>query len=213
MPSAPRSTGIDELIDPGDHPSARTQHSVVSQRRQRVLLPRRRRSAGEHADGYREDFGPDMRNRDSGSGTTYPGSMHTPRKAHTHMAVLGTVFLLAFGFDSQGSLPPTVIDRLHSLRGRGGIRLLDALYVSRSVRGMLTPGHGSHGRRRQLGSARVDLVAVARRQRERNHSPCTARAPQLVRDRLGSRGGREPRLPDRPRHLRAARPRRGALGN
>jgi hypothetical protein len=56
-----------------------------------------------------------------------------------HMAVIGTVHLLAFGFDSQGSLPPGVVDRLHRLHGRGIIRLLDLLFVSKDERGLLGP--------------------------------------------------------------------------
>jgi hypothetical protein len=55
------------------------------------------------------------------------------------MAVIGTVQLLAFGFDSQGSLPPGVVDRLHRLHGRGIIRLLDMLFVSKDERGILGP--------------------------------------------------------------------------
>jgi uncharacterized membrane protein len=53
------------------------------------------------------------------------------------MAVIGTVHLLAFGFDSQGSLPPGVVDCLHRLHGRGIIRLLDMLIVSKDERGIL----------------------------------------------------------------------------
>jgi hypothetical protein len=56
-----------------------------------------------------------------------------------HMAVIGTVHLLAFGFDSQGSLPPGVGDRLHRLHGHGIIRLLDMLFVSKDERGILGP--------------------------------------------------------------------------
>jgi uncharacterized membrane protein len=53
------------------------------------------------------------------------------------MAAIGTVHLLAFGFDSPGSLPPGVAHRLHRLHGHGMIRLLDVLLVSRDARGIL----------------------------------------------------------------------------
>lgn len=53
------------------------------------------------------------------------------------MAVVGTVHLLAFGFDSQDSLPPSVLARLHCLHGHGIIRLIDVLVVSRDARGIL----------------------------------------------------------------------------
>jgi uncharacterized membrane protein len=55
------------------------------------------------------------------------------------MAFIGTVHLLAFGFDSQGSLPPGVADRLQRLHGHGIIRLLDMLLVSKDERGILGP--------------------------------------------------------------------------
>ena len=64
-------------------------------------------------------------------------------KVQMPMAVVGTVHLLAFGFDTPGSLPPDVMDRVRRLHGHGVIRLLDALYVSRDMRGVFAPGHGT----------------------------------------------------------------------
>jgi hypothetical protein len=53
------------------------------------------------------------------------------------MAVIGTVHLLAFGFDSPGSLPSGLAHRLRRTYGHGMIRLLDVLLVSRDERGIL----------------------------------------------------------------------------
>ena len=57
------------------------------------------------------------------------------------MAVVGTVHLLAFGFDSQYSVAPSVLDRAHRVTERGVIRLLDVLLVSRDAQGRLELHH------------------------------------------------------------------------
>ncbi len=54
------------------------------------------------------------------------------------VVAVGTVHLLAFGFESQGRLPPDAMSRLHRLHERGAIRLLDVLYVSRDEHGVLS---------------------------------------------------------------------------
>ena len=53
------------------------------------------------------------------------------------MAVVGTVQLIAFGFDSQSPLPPDVVERMQRLRGDGVIRFVDALFVAKDARGVL----------------------------------------------------------------------------
>ena len=129
------------------------------------------------------------------------------------MAVVGTVHLLAFGFDSQGSLPPSVPGspspparaRRHPVARRAP-RLARRAWNPRLA-------HDGSGSRRQLGFAEVDPVAGPRRLRFRDRSASTARTPQLRRGRIGSRGGRGPRLPDRTRHRCAAHSRGDALGD
>jgi uncharacterized membrane protein len=53
------------------------------------------------------------------------------------MAVVGTVQLIAFGFDEESSLPSDVVARMHRLRGDGAIRFVDALFVARDTFGVL----------------------------------------------------------------------------
>lgn len=53
------------------------------------------------------------------------------------MAVVGSLQLLAIGFDTDEGLPPTVLHRLQWLCPSKGIRLLDALHVSKSDDGIL----------------------------------------------------------------------------
>lgn len=53
------------------------------------------------------------------------------------MVAIGTVHLLAFGFESDGRLPPDVLSCLHRLHERGALRLLDVLCVARDEHGVL----------------------------------------------------------------------------
>jgi uncharacterized membrane protein len=57
------------------------------------------------------------------------------------MAVVGTVNLLVFGFDSQRFLSPDVVDRIRRLGRHGVIRLLEVLYVSKDMGGKLSLDH------------------------------------------------------------------------
>jgi hypothetical protein len=57
------------------------------------------------------------------------------------VVAVGTVHLLAFGFESQGRLPRDAMSRLQRFQERGAIRLLDALYVSRDEHGVLGREH------------------------------------------------------------------------
>jgi hypothetical protein len=57
------------------------------------------------------------------------------------VVAVGTVHLLAFGFESQGRLPCGVMSRLQRFQERGAFRLLDVLYVSRDERGVLGREH------------------------------------------------------------------------
>lgn len=47
----------------------------------------------------------------------------------------GSVDVLAFGFDTQDSLPPELAQHLDQLRGRGILRILDVLFVSKDADG------------------------------------------------------------------------------
>jgi hypothetical protein len=57
------------------------------------------------------------------------------------VVAVGTVHLLAFGFESQGRLPRGVMTCLQRPQERGAIRLLDVLYVSRDEHGVLSRKH------------------------------------------------------------------------
>jgi hypothetical protein len=57
------------------------------------------------------------------------------------VVAVGAVHLLAFGFESQGPLPPDVFRRLNRPHGSGVIRLLDVLHVSRDEHGVLGREH------------------------------------------------------------------------
>ena len=49
--------------------------------------------------------------------------------------IADSVDVLAFGFDTQDSLPPDLAQHLAHLRGRGTLRILDVLYVSKDRHG------------------------------------------------------------------------------
>ena len=53
------------------------------------------------------------------------------------MAVVGSLQLLAFGFDAEGVLPSQLVERLQWLSASSRVQLLDALLVSRSDEGVL----------------------------------------------------------------------------
>jgi hypothetical protein len=52
------------------------------------------------------------------------------------MAIVGTVHLLVFGFESRESMPAAVVDHLRSFRGHGIVRLLDVIVATRDKRGV-----------------------------------------------------------------------------
>jgi hypothetical protein len=54
------------------------------------------------------------------------------------VVAVGTVHLLAIGFESQGRLPRDTMSRLQRFQERGAIRVLDVLYVSRDEHGALS---------------------------------------------------------------------------
>lgn len=58
------------------------------------------------------------------------------------MSVVGPVAVIVCGFDAQGPLPPEFLQQLTRLRGRGIIRILDVLVVSKDARGAFRAGGG-----------------------------------------------------------------------
>jgi uncharacterized membrane protein len=57
----------------------------------------------------------------------------------------GSVDVVAFGFDPQDSLPPELLQRLDGLRGRGILRILDVLFVSKDSHGTFRAHRGDAG--------------------------------------------------------------------
>ncbi len=66
------------------------------------------------------------------------------------MEVAGSVDMIAFGFDTQESLEPELAQHLERLRGRGILRILDVLFVSKDPDGTFKAHRGD-----------ADLDAVA----------------------------------------------------
>ena len=79
------------------------------------------------------------------------------------MAVVGSLQLYAFGFDTEGALPSDLVRRLQWLCDSRGIRLLDALFVVSDKEGVVTVREGSKRTGCGLDAAGGDLAATVQR--------------------------------------------------
>ena len=62
-------------------------------------------------------------------------ALSAPGEVGPRMDVAGSVDMLAFGFDTQEPLVPELAQHLDGLRGRGILRVLDVLFVSKDSHG------------------------------------------------------------------------------
>ena len=95
-----------------------------------------------------------------------PTRVPAPAELGARMDVAGSVDVLAFGFDTQEPLMPELAQHLDRLRGRGILRILDVLFVSKD-------SHGTF--RAHRGDADLDAAsAVPAPRRSGSFSPTAA---------------------------------------
>ena len=133
-------------------------------------------------------------------------ALSAPAEPGPRMDVAGSVDMLAFGFDSQGSLPPELAQHLDGLRGRGILRILDVLFVSKDSHGTFRAHRGDSDLDASRRSRRVDALAAARRRQPRvgHRHGRAARATHIVGGRPRSRLDRASRAAHRAGHIRVA---------
>ena len=87
----------------------------------------------------------DERNREQFATTSHcvEGAEHDIRAMVRAMVVVGSLQLLAFGFRANAPLPRHVLETLDQVQRHGTLRVLDAIYVSRTKSGSFVVDNAS----------------------------------------------------------------------